>query len=129
MLGNQPNSEPDSALVTASPPVVFNAQALLLIYCTAIKNSAEQQLLSNILKAINGLGIAFEHCDYAALLSLSIDQPMPQQILIFGEMPADLNTDWQPRAMLLPSLGELINQPKRKAGVWKAICQLQQVLS
>jgi len=129
MPGNQPNSEPDSALVTASAPVVFNAQASLLIYCTAINNSAEQQLLSNILKAIDGLGIAFEQCDNAALLSLSTVQAMPQQILIFGEMPVDLNTDWQPCALSLPSLGELMNQPKRKAGVWKAICQLQQTLS
>ncbi|MEX1199741.1 MAG: hypothetical protein WEB02_03030 [Methylophaga sp.] len=126
---DQPNTEADSALVADSTPVIFNCQAPLLIYCTAIENPAEQQLLTNILKAIGGLGLPFEQCDKDALLSLSADQPMPQQILIFGEEPADLNTHWQNRAMLLPSLGELINQPKRKAGVWTAICQLQQTLS
>ncbi|MEX0615502.1 MAG: hypothetical protein WD177_06290 [Methylophaga sp.] len=126
---NPPNTEPDSALVAASPPTIFNCQAPLLIYCTAITDSAEQQLLSNILKAIGGLGISFEQCDNGALLSLSAGQPMPQQILIFGEQPADLNAHWQNRSIILPSLGELINQPKRKAGVWTAICQLQQTLS
>ncbi len=129
MPDTPPNKEPNSALVTASPPVVFNCQAPLLVYCTAIKDSAEQQLLINILKAIGGLGIAFEQCDNGSLLSLSADQPMPQKILIFGEVPASLNTDWQNRAILLPSLGELMNQPKRKAEVWTAICQLQQSLS
>lgn len=122
------NKEPDLALVADLAPIVFNCQASLLIYCNAIVNPAEQQLLTNILKAIGGLGLPFEQCDKSALLSLSADQPMPQKILIFGEEPADLNAHWQNLTMLLPSLGELINQPKRKAGVWAAICELQQKL-
>lgn len=126
---DRPNTEPDSALVVDSAPVVFNCQASLLICCTAIENPAEQQLLANILKAIGGLGLPFEQCDKAALLSLSTVQPMPQRIFIFGEQPTDLSAHWQNCTLLLPSLGELINQPKRKADVWAAICQLQQTLS
>lgn len=125
---DQPNTESDSALVADSPPVVFNCEASLLIYCTATENPAEQQLLTNIFKVIGGLGLPFEQCDKAALLSLSTEHSMPQQIFIFGEQPADLNAHWQNRTMLLPSLDELINQPKRKAEVWVAICQLQQKL-
>lgn len=125
---DRPNTEPDFPLVADPALVVFNCQASLLIYCNAIENPAEQQLLANILKAIGGLGLPFEQCDMAALLSLSTDQPMPQQIFIFGEQPADLIAHWQNRSMMLPSLGELINQPKRKSEVWSAICQLQQTL-
>lgn len=125
---DQPNTESDSVLAADSAPVVFNCQASLLIYCTVIENPAEQQLLANILKAIDGLGLPFEQCEKDALLSLSTAQSMPQQILIFGEQPAELNAHWHNLTMLLPSLGELINQPKRKAEVWAAICQMQQKL-
>ncbi len=125
---DQPNTESDSALAADVAPFVFKCQASLLVYCNAIENPEEQQLLANILKAIDGLGLSFERCDKAALLSLSTDQSMPQKIFIFGEQPTDLNAHWKNRSMILPTLGELINQPKRKAEVWAAICQLQQKL-
>ncbi len=100
----------------------------LLICCQANQSPAEQQLMANICKTLAELSLRIEQCDASVLQLLSADQPLPPQVLIFGELHEDLLADLQNHCTVLPSPADLIKQPSRKADVWSVICQLQQQL-
>lgn len=125
------HSTPDIATETSLNAAIptaetFNSDAALLIYCPLAANSAEQQLLTNILKAIAGRGLTCQQCDSAELAALPADGLNPPHILIFGKALPELNSAFQTRSQLLPSLADLLAEPARKADVWSAICQLSQ---
>ncbi len=100
----------------------------LLICCQATQTSAEQQLMANICKTLTELSLRIEQCDVAVLQSLTADQSVSPQVLIFGDLPEDLLADLQNHCTVLPSPADLIKQPSRKADVWSVICKLQQHL-
>ncbi|MDX1573514.1 MAG: DNA polymerase III subunit psi [Methylophaga sp.] len=99
----------------------------LLICCQATQSPAEQQLMANIYKTLAELSLRIEKCDTAVMQSLSANQPLPPQVLIFGDPSEDLLADLHNHCSVLPSPADLIKQPARKADVWSVICQLQQL--
>lgn len=96
--------------------------ATILVCISAAETPAERHLQANILKVISGLDIPVECRDLSALDG----QNLPQNILVFGQLSWDASLELGKRCLLLPSLSDLIADPRRKADVWTQLCHLRQ---
>lgn len=108
---------------------VFVCHSSLLICVPETINTAEQQLLTNICKVIDGLSLSSEQCQPVMLSKLSVEDELPWQIFIFGNSSLRHDAPLANRYVKLPSLDDLIREPAQKAVVWSAIYQLQQQAS
>lgn len=125
----RPVNGQDLADENPADDAVFVCHSSLLICVPETINTAQQQLLTNICKVIDGLSLSSQQCQPAMLSKLTVEDESPRQIFIFSNSFLSHDDALANRCVTLPSLDDLIREPAQKAVVWSAICQLQQQAS